>query len=65
MLKLDVRVGESVEITGNGVTFTLRVENKSGQRTRLAIAAPGDVKIRTLEGGTAAEYARRGLKPFR
>ena len=45
MLKLDVRVGESVEI-GEGVVLTL--EKKSGQLARIAIRADPGLKIRRL-----------------
>ncbi|AYO76440.1 carbon storage regulator [Sphingobium yanoikuyae] len=47
MLKLDVRVGESVEI-GDGVVLTL--EKKSGQLARIAIRADPGLKIRRMPG---------------
>lgn len=45
MLKLDIRVGESVAI-GDGVI--LRLEKKSGQIARLAITADTSLAIRRL-----------------
>jgi sRNA-binding carbon storage regulator CsrA len=62
-LTLDVRVGDMVEIDNGRVT--IKVEDKSGQRTRLAFNAPKEVKIRMVERpGSAGAFARKGLKPF-
>ncbi|WP_278984079.1 carbon storage regulator [Sphingobium yanoikuyae] len=46
MLKLDIRVGESVTI-GDGIVLSL--EKKSGQLARIAIRADPSLKIRRLE----------------
>lgn len=45
MLKLDIRVGESVAI-GDGVVLSL--EKKSGQLARIAIRADPSLKIERL-----------------
>jgi sRNA-binding carbon storage regulator CsrA len=62
MLKLDVRVGDAVEIDDGRIT--IRVEDKSGQRTRLAFDAPRDVKIRMLEDKPVAAVPRKVLPPL-
>jgi sRNA-binding carbon storage regulator CsrA len=46
MLKLDVRVGESVSI-GDGVVITL--EKKSGQLARIAFHADPKTRIRKMQ----------------
>ena len=62
MLKLDVRVGDTVEIDDGRIT--IRVEDKSGQRTRLSFDAPRDVKIRMLEDRPVAAVPRKVLPPL-
>lgn len=46
MLHLDLRVDDIVEIDNGRIV--VRVESKSGQKTRLAFDAPADVKIRRV-----------------
>lgn len=46
MLKLDLRVGEGVDIDSGRVI--VRVESKSGQKTRLSFEAMKEVQIRRL-----------------
>ena len=62
MLKLDVRVGDAVEIDDGRIT--IRVEDKSGQRTRLAFEAAGDIKIRMVEEKPTAAVPRKVLPPL-
>ena len=62
MLKLDVRVGDAVQIDDGRIT--IRVEDKSGQRTRLAFDAPRDVKIRMLEEQPTVAVPRKVLPPL-
>lgn len=58
MLKLDLKVGESVKI-GNAV---VTLEDKSGKIARLAIQAGKDVPIQRLQHTpTAAHLAKNGL----
>lgn len=60
MLKVDLRVGEGVDIDGGRVV--VRVESKSGQKTRLSFEAGKDVPIRKIASApTPASFARRGL----
>lgn len=57
MYKLDVKVGDVVEVTS---TATIYVEHKSGQRTRWAIdAPPNSVKLRTQQEKPAAVMPRK------
>ncbi|MED5545694.1 MAG: carbon storage regulator [Pseudomonadota bacterium] len=50
MLKLDIRIGESVSIGDNVV---LRLEKKSGQLARIAIEADPSLKIQRGEPAPA------------
>lgn len=56
MLKLDIKVGESVRI-GDYATITL--ENKTGKMARLAIQADKDVQISRSPQNNAAQIAAR------
>lgn len=47
MLRMDVQVGESIEI-GEGIVVTL--EKKSGQTARIAVRADPGLKIRRMQG---------------
>jgi sRNA-binding carbon storage regulator CsrA len=57
MLRIDLTPGESVTIGGN-VVVTL--EYKSGQRARLAFAAPREVKIQKGDNVSDVIRAARG-----
>lgn len=57
MLKLELRVGESVKI-GNAV---VTLEDKSGRIARLAIEADKSVPIQRVQATTAAQLAKNGL----
>lgn len=60
MLKVDLRVGEGVDIDSGRVL--VRVESKSGQKTRLSFEAAKDVVIRRIAAvPTPASFARQGL----
>jgi sRNA-binding carbon storage regulator CsrA len=60
MLRLDLRPGEGVDIERGRIV--IRVEKKSGQQTRLSIAAAKDIPIQRLEESTTiARSARDGL----
>lgn len=59
MLRLDIRPGESVRI-GDNITITL--ENKSGNRARIAFDAPRSVPIVKLgETKTHAQVLSEGI----
>lgn len=57
MLKLDLRVGESVKIGDAIVTL----EDKSGRVARLSIEASRDVPIRKIQHATVAQIVKGGL----
>lgn len=57
-LKLDVKVGESVDFDGGRISMTLL--DKSGRLARLEIRAHADVKINHQKLG-AGNLARGGL----
>ena len=57
MLKLDLRVGESVKI-GDAV---LTLDDKSGKIARLSIKAPASVPIQRMQHSTMAQVAKNGL----
>ena len=57
MLKLELRVGESVKIGDAVVTL----EDKSGRIARLAIEADKSVPIQRVQANTAAHFAKNGL----
>lgn len=59
MLRLDLRPGEGVEIERGRIV--IRVEKKSGQHTRLAIAAAKDIPIRRIGEEAQPRSARDGL----
>lgn len=54
MLKLDLRIGESIKI-GDHAVITL--EEKSGQRARLAIEADKSVPVSRVQKQTPASIA--------
>lgn len=56
MLKLDIRVGESVQIGAAVVTL----EAKSGQVARLAIQADRSVPVQRVSKSTTAQIAAKG-----
>lgn len=61
MLKLELRVGESLKI-GDAV---ITLEDKSGKLARLAIQADKSVPIYRVERPTMAQIAaKRGLAPL-
>jgi len=57
LLKIDLKVGESVRIGGAIITL----ESKSGSISRLSIEAPKDVPIERVQKGTPASIAKNGL----
>jgi sRNA-binding carbon storage regulator CsrA len=57
-LILDVRVGETVSVSGPA---SFKVESKSGNSTRLAVMADESVKI-TRPTSVAAQQAQQGIK---
>lgn len=57
MLKLDIKVGESIAI-GNHAVITL--EDKSGKIARIAIKADKSVPITRLARPSAAQIAAEG-----
>ena len=57
MLKMELRVGESVKIGEAVVTL----EAKSGQLARLSIEARPDVQITKIRTTTPADLARNGI----
>jgi metal-dependent HD superfamily phosphatase/phosphodiesterase len=60
VLKLDLKVGEGVDIDSGRVR--IKVESKSGQLARLSFEAAKDVLIRKIASvHTPASFARRGL----
>lgn len=56
MLKLDIRVGESVQIGSAVVTL----EQKSGQIARLAIQADKNIPVHRINKTTTAQIAAKG-----
>lgn len=56
MLKLDIRVGESVQIGSAFVTL----EAKSGQIARLAIQADKTVPVHRVQKSSTAQIAAKG-----
>lgn len=61
MLKLDLKVGEGVDIDNGRVV--IKVESKSGQTARLSFDAGKDVPIRRLAAATPASSTLRRLLP--
>jgi sRNA-binding carbon storage regulator CsrA len=57
LLKIDLRVGESVKIGDTVITL----EDKSGRIARLAIKAPQSVPITRVQQATMASVAKGGL----
>lgn len=57
MLKIDLRVGDSVKIGDTVITL----EDKSGRIARLAIKAPQSVPITRVQQATMASVAKGGL----
>lgn len=60
MLKVDVRVGESVSLNGTGKA-TIRLVAKSGQLARLEIDADESVKITPPMRKSARQVIRDGM----
>ena len=60
MLKLELRVGESVKI---GLA-TVTLEDKSGKIARLAIQADKSVPIQRVQGTVASLSESKGLDRF-
>lgn len=62
MFKLDVKVGDWVDIVG---PVTIRVDWKTGQRTRWAIDGPAhSVRIRAKQEVPASGIPRKVLPPL-
>ena len=61
MLKLELRVGESVKIG----TATITLEDKSGRVARLAIQADKAVPIQRVQGTIATHLAKNGIGALR
>jgi sRNA-binding carbon storage regulator CsrA len=57
LLKIEIRVGESVKIGDAIVTL----EDKSGKIARLSIEANKSVPIRKMQPSSAAQIAKGGL----
>jgi sRNA-binding carbon storage regulator CsrA len=57
LLKLDLRVGESVKIGEAVVTL----DDKSGKIARLSIKAPQSIPIQRIQHQTMAQVAKNGL----
>lgn len=57
MLKLELRVGESVRI-GDAV---ITLEDKSGKNARLSIEADKSVPIKMIQPSTMAQIAKAGI----
>lgn len=57
MLKLELRVGESVRIGDAIVTL----EDKSGKNARLSIEADKSVPIKRIQPATMAQIAKAGI----
>lgn len=60
MLKIELKVGESVKIGEAVVTL----EDKSGRVARLAIEAPRSVPIQRTKPTMASHLAKNGLGPM-
>lgn len=60
MLKLELRVGDSVRIGDAVVTL----EDKSGRAARLSIKAPESMPIRKIQQTTPAMLAKGGIGPM-
>ncbi|NCC41550.1 MAG: hypothetical protein EOM21_19450 [Gammaproteobacteria bacterium] len=61
-VKQDLRVGETLQLRGDGVT-TITLLAKTGQRSRLEIVADETVRINVLKETKPAK-APLGLGPF-
>ena len=57
MLKIELKVGESVKIGESTVTL----EDKSGKTARLSIVADKSVPIQRVQPTTAAQIAKNGI----
>jgi len=60
LLKIEIRVGESIKIGDALVTL----ESKSGQIARLAIDASKDVPVHKVQSSTMAQIAKSGIGAF-
>lgn len=62
MLRLDIKLGESVRIGEGANAVTITLEEKSGRSARIAFDADRSVKItRVKDENTAAQFLRNGL----
>lgn len=62
MLRLDIKLGESVRIGEGANSVTITLEEKSGRSARIAFDADRSVKItRVKDENTAAQFLRNGL----
>jgi sRNA-binding carbon storage regulator CsrA len=62
MLRLDIKLGESVRIGEGASAVTITLEEKSGRSARIAFDADRSVKItRVQDEKTAAQFLRNGL----
>lgn len=57
MLKLDIRVGESIKIGGAIITL----DDKSGKIARLSIEADKSIPIQRIQSTSMAEIAKSGI----
>lgn len=62
MLRLDIKLGESVRIGEGANAVTITLEEKSGKSARIAFDADRSVKItRVKDEMTPAQHMRNGL----
>ena len=62
MLRLDIKLGESVRIGEGANAVTITLEEKSGRSARIAFDADRSVKItRVQDEKTPAQFLRNGL----
>ena len=60
LMKVDVRVGETVRMDGSG-SIAVTLASKSGQRARLEIRADESVRIHTPRRVSQREIVKNGL----
>lgn len=58
-LLMDVKVGQSLSLDGGRIVMT--VEEKSGQRVKLRLQLPEDVKVDRAKPQSGALHARLGV----
>ncbi|MNP93523.1 hypothetical protein D3C85_60480 [compost metagenome] len=62
MLRLDLKIGESVRIGEGDNAVVITLEDKSGRNARIAFDADRSVKITRIKNGkTPAQHLRQGL----